>query len=37
MVWIFPIAEGSSTYTVDGTPNALHGMKTAWGANLIAS
>lgn len=34
---IFPIAEGSSTYTVDGTPIAPHGMKTACGASLIAS
>ncbi|CAI8848886.1 PAAR domain-containing protein [Pseudomonas monsensis] len=34
---IFPIAEGSSTYTVDGTPIALDGMKTACGAALIAS
>ncbi|MBX8514913.1 PAAR domain-containing protein [Pseudomonas cichorii] len=34
---IFPIAEGSSTYTVDGTPVALNGMKTACGAVLIAS
>lgn len=34
---IFPIAEGSSTYTLDGTPIALDGMKTACGATLIAS
>jgi uncharacterized Zn-binding protein involved in type VI secretion len=34
---IFPIAEGSSTYTVDGTPVALDGMKTACGAGLIVS
>ncbi|MEN4751056.1 PAAR domain-containing protein [Pseudomonas sp. Ps21-P2] len=34
---IFPIAEGSSTYTVDGIPVALDGMKTACGAALIAS
>lgn len=34
---IFPIAEGSSTYTVDGIPVALNGMKTACGAALIAS
>lgn len=34
---IFPIAEGSSTYTVDGIPVALDGMKTACGAGLIAS
>jgi uncharacterized Zn-binding protein involved in type VI secretion len=32
-----PIAEGSSTYTVDGVPIALDGMKTACGAALIAS
>jgi len=34
---IFPITEGSSTYTLDGTPIALDGMKTACGATLIAS
>ncbi len=34
---IFPIAEGSSTYTIDGIPVALDGMKTACGAALIAS
>lgn len=34
---IFPIAEGSSTYTVDGIPVALDRMKTACGAALIAS
>lgn len=34
---IFPIAEGSSTYTVDGTPVALEGMKTSCGASLIAN
>jgi uncharacterized Zn-binding protein involved in type VI secretion len=34
---IFPIAEGSGIYTVDGTPIALDGMKTACGAALIAS
>lgn len=34
---IFPIAEGSSAYTVDGIPVALDGMKTACGAALIAS
>jgi uncharacterized Zn-binding protein involved in type VI secretion len=34
---IFPIAEGSRTYTVDGIPVALDGMKTACGATLIAS
>jgi uncharacterized Zn-binding protein involved in type VI secretion len=33
---IFPIVEGSSTYTVDGTPIALDGMKTACGAAPIA-
>jgi uncharacterized Zn-binding protein involved in type VI secretion len=34
---IFPIVEGSSVYTVNGTPVALNGMKTACGAGLIAS
>ncbi|MGB8923875.1 MAG: PAAR domain-containing protein [Pseudomonas sp.] len=34
---IFPIAEGSGVYTVDGTPIALDDMKTACGAALIAS
>lgn len=34
---IFPIAEGSSTYTVGGIAVALDGMKTACGAALIAS
>ena len=34
---IFPIADGSCTYSVCGTPIALHGMKTACGASLIAS
>jgi uncharacterized Zn-binding protein involved in type VI secretion len=34
---IFPIAEGSSTYAVDGIPVALDGMKTACGAALFAS
>lgn len=34
---IFPIAEGSSTYTVGGVAIALDGMKTACGASLIAS
>lgn len=34
---VFPIAEGSSTYSVGGTPVALDGMKTACGAALIAS
>jgi uncharacterized Zn-binding protein involved in type VI secretion len=34
---IYPIAEGSSMYAVDGIPVALDGMKTACGAALIAS
>ncbi|WP_269504411.1 PAAR domain-containing protein [Burkholderia sp. IMCC1007] len=34
---VFPIAEGSDKYKVDGTPAALHGMKTACGASLLAS
>ncbi|PMZ02110.1 PAAR domain-containing protein [Pseudomonas sp. FW306-02-F02-AA] len=34
---VFPIAEGSSTYTVGGIAVALDGMKTACGASLIAS
>ncbi|ELF6206746.1 MULTISPECIES: PAAR domain-containing protein [Pseudomonas] len=34
---IFPIIEGSSTYSVNGTPVALDGMKTGCGASLIAS
>ena len=34
---IFPIAEGSATYSVDGIAVALDGMKTACGASLIAS
>lgn len=34
---VFPIAEGSKVYKVDGTPVALHGMKTACGASLITS
>ncbi|MGF6594772.1 PAAR domain-containing protein [Pseudomonas sp. 2835] len=34
---IFPIIEGSSTYSINGIPVALDGMKTACGANLIAS
>ena len=34
---IFPIAEGSATYSVDGITVALDGMKTACGAALIAS
>ncbi|PMZ02046.1 PAAR domain-containing protein [Pseudomonas sp. FW306-02-F02-AA] len=33
---VFPIAEGSSTYTVGGIAVALDGMKTACGASLIA-
>ncbi|WP_454725136.1 MULTISPECIES: PAAR domain-containing protein [Cupriavidus] len=34
---IFPIVEGSSTLNVEGVAVALHGMKTACGARLIAS
>ncbi|CAD5106666.1 PAAR domain-containing protein [Zestomonas carbonaria] len=34
---VFPIAEGSSLYKVDGIPVALDGMQTACGARLIAS
>lgn len=34
---VFPIIEGSLTYKVNGIPVALHGMKTACGARLIAS
>ncbi|QVM98882.1 PAAR domain-containing protein [Pseudomonas sp. SORT22] len=34
---IFPIIEGSSTYSINGIPVALDGMKTACGASLIAS
>ena len=34
---VFPIAEGSATYSVDGIAVALDGMKTACGAALIAS
>ncbi len=34
---VFPIVEGSACYSVDGVPVALHGMKTACGASLIAS
>ncbi|SDQ63409.1 Zn-binding Pro-Ala-Ala-Arg (PAAR) domain-containing protein, incolved in TypeVI secretion [Pseudomonas sp. UC 17F4] len=34
---IFPIVEGSSTYSINGIPVALDGMKTACGASLIAS
>ncbi|MWL90369.1 PAAR domain-containing protein [Cupriavidus sp. SW-Y-13] len=33
---VFPIVEGNQQYTVDETPVALHGMKTACGAILIA-
>jgi uncharacterized Zn-binding protein involved in type VI secretion len=33
----FPIAEGSSTYSVNGISVALDGMKTTCGATLIAS
>jgi len=33
----FPISEGSGLLSVGGTPVALHGMKTACGASLIAS
>ncbi|PBJ26459.1 PAAR motif protein [Pseudomonas sp. ACN8] len=33
----FPIAEGSRTYSVNGIPVALDGMKTTCGATLIAS
>lgn len=33
----FPISEGSATLDVGGVPVALHGMKTACGASLIAS
>ena len=33
----FPITEGSSTYSVNGVPVALDGMKTDCGASLIAS
>ncbi|HCF2589804.1 PAAR domain-containing protein [Pseudomonas aeruginosa] len=33
----FPIIEGSTLLDVDGVPVALHGMKTACGASLIAS
>ncbi|MFD4839797.1 PAAR domain-containing protein [Achromobacter sp. NPDC058515] len=34
---VFPIVEGSDHYSVDGTPVALEGMKTACGASLISS
>lgn len=33
----FPISEGSALLDVGGIPVALHGMKTACGASLIAS
>lgn len=33
---IFPIVEGRVAYDIDGIPVALHGMKTACGASLIA-
>lgn len=33
----YPIAEGSVLLDVGGIPVALHGMKTACGASLIAS
>lgn len=32
-----PITEGSALLDVNGVPVALHGMKTACGASLIAS
>ena len=34
---VFPIAECSATYSVDGIAVELDGMKTACGAALIAS
>ena len=34
---VFPIVEGSANYKIRGTPVALDGMKTACGAQLIAS
>ncbi|MBB4866989.1 putative Zn-binding protein involved in type VI secretion [Pseudomonas nitritireducens] len=34
---VFPIAQGSALLDVDGIAVALHGMKTACGASLIAS
>ena len=34
---VFAIEEGSKRYKVNGIPVALHGMKTACGARLIAS
>ncbi|RQT16345.1 PAAR repeat-containing protein [Burkholderia contaminans] len=33
---VFPIAEGSPSYDIDGVPVALHNMKTSCGASLIA-
>ncbi|MCO4860913.1 PAAR domain-containing protein [Cupriavidus sp. WGlv3] len=33
----FPIIEGHAQVTVDGTPVAMHGMRTACGAVLLAS
>jgi uncharacterized Zn-binding protein involved in type VI secretion len=33
----FPIVEGVATHTYGGKPTAVHGMKTACGATLIAS
>jgi uncharacterized Zn-binding protein involved in type VI secretion len=33
---VFPIVEGNQSYAVNGTLVALHGMKTACGASLIA-
>lgn len=34
---IFPIIQGSSQYSIEGRAVALHGMKTACCASLIAS
>lgn len=34
---VFPIVEGSASYTVGGVAIALEGMSTACGATLIAS
>ncbi|WP_350615352.1 PAAR domain-containing protein [Pseudomonas sp. HY7a-MNA-CIBAN-0227] len=34
---VFPISQGSTLLDVGGIPVALHGMKTACGASLIAS
>jgi uncharacterized Zn-binding protein involved in type VI secretion len=33
---VFPLVEGNQSYAANGTPVALHGMKTACGASLIA-